>query len=181
MESGYIQEPIEAGRVRFTVTPALVSGPRAIPLGLALVGALAASGVTAAFTGASQLVAPGAIALGCGWWVHRASKRWLSARSASTRSRGGTFVVSAAGIEASGGQIARDQLRGLAVRNADGAKPGDASYLLCADTSVGTTTLAGGMSRSTAQGLLADVSRIVCGRREASRDGLTLPHPPHLH
>jgi len=189
MDSSYQQEQLGGGRVRFTVHPAPV--PKARGVGLALAGALGlfVLGTTPVPPSAFMVLARAAVA-GCGgWWVYRMTIRWFARRADRARSPGGTFVVSASSIEASSGpNITRDQLRRLVVCNGvpkvaeptvvnpgtvysgmqTGAQNGRArpakaavSYMLRAEHGGGSSTLAGGMTATTAHGLLTDVSRIL--------------------
>lgn len=190
MDSSYQQEQLGGGRVRFTVTPAPVPKARGVALALAGAFGLLVLGTTPAHPSALMILARAAIA-GCGgWWAYRATNRWFVRRADRARSPGGTFVVSASSIEASGGpSITRDQLRRLVVCNGvpkvaeptvvntgtvysgtqTGAQNGRVahrakaavSYMLRADHGGGSSTLAGGMTAITAHGLLTDVSRIL--------------------
>lgn len=195
MDSGYQQEPVGRGGVRFTVTPASVPRARAVPAGLAILFAVIVMASTPPQPDVFQMVIRLTVATYGGWWVHAWTRRWIAGRVDRARSPGGTFVVSPSGIEANGGRITREQLR-LIVRNGirKGAAPAAAStvladlgtrrrggdppsaasvcYMLCAESDSTSTTLAGGMTEVTAHGLLTDVSRILSssGRPRAASE-----------
>lgn len=118
MESGYQQEPVAGGGVRFTVTPA--PAPRAVGAALTLAGLLgvAVAGLPMAGSGAGPIALRLAIATPASWWVYRSVERWRTRRGERSRAPGGTFVVSASGIETGGTLLARERLRGLMVTNA---------------------------------------------------------------
>jgi len=180
MESGYQQEPVGGGRVRFTVRPA--PAPRASALAVvpaALLG-LAVVGTTPPHAGMVEILIRLAIAGWGGGWLYRWADHWFGGRIDRRRSPGGTFVVSPFGIEPDGARIEREQLQRLIIRNglaravepvavsAGAVRPDRAvavSYLLCAETATRSTVLAGGMTETTALGLLTDVSRILGGGR----------------
>ncbi len=163
MDNGYEQEPIGPDRVRFTVHPAILPRSKMVPLLLGgVTGVLVvvgSGGLAAAPPGlrlAGGLFVAIAVSLGLGV-VARARAR----RRDRLRLPGGSFVASPSGIDADGLRLAREALNGLTVRNplVGRARPAlvRASYVLCA----GATILAGGMSEAVAQGLLADVRRIL--------------------
>jgi hypothetical protein len=190
MDSGYLQEQLGCGRVRFTVIPAPLHGTWGMPLGLAALFMVVVLVPGPPLSTAPWLLIRLAIA-GCGgWWVHTQVRSWLARRVDRRRLPGGTFVVSAGRIEAANGtHIGRDQLRRLIVRNgvsdirptvvpagaiypgveagarngrvANGTSIATISYMLCAEYDGESTTLAGGMNEVTAHGLLTDVSRML--------------------
>jgi hypothetical protein len=189
MESGYRQEQLGGGRVRFTVTPAPAPRSRATPLALALLVLLllGATGIGAgAMAWSLRLVVAAAAAL----VAYREAARWSAARVDKHRSPGGVFVVSPTSIEpATGAVLGRHDLRRLIVRNGVStrieptevrigsvlpAAPPNApehaaprtgacviSFMLCAEGGGSLTTLGGGMTEATALGLLREVSRIL--------------------
>jgi len=184
MDSGYQQEPVGGGGVRFTVTPASVPKARAVPLGFAVLFAAIVMATTPPRADVFALVIRLTIATCGGWWVYALTGRGLADRVDKVRSPGGTFVVSPIGIETGKGSIGREQLLGLLVRNGSpkgsrgaasvgsadsalpshGGNPASAAsvcYMLCAESSGASTTLAGGMTHGTAQGLLTEVSRVL--------------------
>jgi hypothetical protein len=165
LDSGYRQEAIGLGRVRFTVDPAPAPVPRAGPSAVAGLAAALILAATLRFdTPAALAVRAAAAVLGAGW-VHALVRRALAARLARARTPGGTFVVSAWRIETAGGTIARERIRRLVVTNAASSAHA-VSFALCADVHGVLTPLAGGMEEPTALGLLADVSRVLrVGRR----------------
>ncbi|HUK63025.1 MAG TPA: hypothetical protein VLV15_06825 [Dongiaceae bacterium] len=186
MESGYQQEPVAGGGVRFTVTPA--PAPRAVGAALALAGAFALLIlVVPAPDGTGRWAVRPLLAAIVGVAVFPATERWLTRRGERSRAPGGSFVVSPGGIETGDTRLPRERLRRLIVTNAvpgsaeptsvaagtayldtPGLPPGFAgraraavSYLLCAEEGDRSTTLAGGMTALTAHGLLTEVSRIL--------------------
>ena len=171
MESGYQQEPVGGGRVRFVVRPAPAPRASGLAMTLAALFGLLVAGTTPAHAGPGEILARIAVAGGVGWWLHRRTMRWLADRLDRRRSPGGTFVVSPFGIEAAEARIEREHLERLIVRNAMPTKPAAAvSYQLCAESAGRATVLAGGMTESTALGLLTDVSRILSVGMAAARD-----------
>jgi hypothetical protein len=206
MDSGYQQEQLGSGSVRFTVTPAPVPRARGASIGLAGLFALLVMGSTLAHTGTLMLLIRLAIAGFGGWCVYRLTHRWSAGRVDRVRSPGGTFVISPSTIEVSSGAlITREQLHRLVVRNgvpnaaeptivtagcvysgmpadaqndriASRGKAARVSYMLCAEAGARSTTLAGGMTKVTAHGLLTDVSRILSlGESPRSADqGVTI-------
>ncbi len=174
MDSGYQQEPIDGGRVRFTVTPASAPGTGTGPIAAVAIFALLVLASTPPKASALQLITRFAMASVGGWWVHRLTMRWFTARLDRIRSPGGTFVVSPSCIEAAGAHIGRAQLKRLIVchgvwgkaharesRGANRKRVRAISYMLCAELHDRSTTLAGGMTEETTRGLLSDVSRIL--------------------
>jgi len=191
MDSSYRQEPLDGGRVRFTVTPAPVPRASGAPAVLAGIFVLIVFGTMTRDTNAFWFLVRIGVAIFGARWVYRATNRWFAARVDRVRFPGGTFVISPHGIEgASGPAISRDQLHRLIVRNgvpdvaeaavvntgtvysgmasgaqndriANRAKAAHVSYMLCAEAGGRSTTLAGGMTEVTAHGLLTDVSRIL--------------------
>lgn len=184
MESGYEQEPVGGGRVRFTVTPA--SAPRANgpAMLVAVLFGLIAFGLPIGPTGAVPMGLRLVIAALGSWWIHRRVERWSVGRVERSRAPGGTFVVSPSGIEAKGSIIPGERLRLIVANAVRGAveptvvdagsvrriaapskrpasRAAAVSYVLCAEEAGRLTTLAGGMTAATAHGLLADVSRIL--------------------
>jgi hypothetical protein len=186
MESGYQQEPVADGGIRFTVTPA--PAPRAVGAALTLAGLLglliALVPVPASFGGPALRILIGVAA---GAVAFRSAEQWLTHRADRSRSPGGSFVVSASGIETRGTRLPREQLRRLVVTDvshgsaqATSVEAGMAyrdplelppdlarraragvSYLLSVEEDDRSTTLAGGMTALTAHGLLTEVSRIL--------------------
>jgi len=191
MESSYRQEPLDGGRVRFTVTPAPVPRASGAPAVLAAIFVLIVLGTMTRDTNAFWFLFRVAAAVLGAIWIYRATNRWFASKVDRVRSPGGTFVISPGGIEGSSGPaISRDQLHRLIVRNgvpevgeamvvntgsvysgmaagaqndrmANRAKAAHVSYMLCAEAGGRSTTLAGGMTEVTAHGLLTDVSRIL--------------------
>jgi hypothetical protein len=169
LDSGYQQEPVARGAVRFTIVPAPLPPARLRPLAVAAVVAALAGVLLFRSEGPWGEATPWlrvavAIAAGCG--AHEGIRRLANAAVTRTRSPGGSFVVSASSIETVGGAIARTDVRRLVVTNrlanaSLGPKARDVSYALSAECAQGCTILAGGMRRHTALGLLADVSRIL--------------------
>jgi len=179
MESGYQQEPVGGGRVRFTVRPAPAPRGPALTVVPAALFALAVVGTTPPHAGLVEILARLAIAGWGGGWLYRRTDRWFGSRIDRRRSPGGTFVVSPFGIEPEGARIEREQLKRLIIRNgvaraiepvvsARAVRPDRVvavAYMLCAETATRSTVLAGGMTETTALGLLTDVSRILGGGR----------------
>jgi len=189
VDSGYLQEQLGEGRVRFTVTPAPVPATHGIPLAMAILSALLVIATMPARPSPSAILVRLVIAVLGGEAVRRRARAWLTGGIDRARAPGGSFVVSPAAIEAMGGAtIPRDRLRRLIVRNGvpalgetaavdagvtyRGAKaPGEVaqsrtktasvSYMLCAEYGAQSATLAGGMTEGIALGLLTDVSRIL--------------------
>lgn len=174
MESGYQQEQLGGGRVRFTVIPASAPPARGGPAALAIVIAVLSIVTTPARVPAPWLAARIAISGSAAAWAYRATLRWRAKRVDRARSPGGTFVVSASSLEVPNGScIPKRDVRRLIVRNgivgdaatagAAVARPsaGTVSFMLCAEGGGETMTLAGGMTESIARGLLTDVSRIL--------------------
>ena len=194
MDSEYRQEPLDEGRVRFSVTPASVPnasmGPNAVAGILAAVVFFVLLGRGSFFTFLLASVAA--------FFTFRFVKSFLQGRFNSTvdkhRSPGGTFVATTSGLElAAGERIAKDAIHRLILRNgipqspqanvtlmvdsssvsqgiaadaavareANRAKAASVSYMLCVEHGGRSTTLAGGMTETTAYGLLQDVSRIL--------------------
>ena len=173
MESGYQQEPIGGGRVRFTVRPA--PAPRASAAAWApaalVVGIVAVT--TPAGAGEVQLAIRLGLSVILGAWARRRTARWLESRLDRRRSPGGIFVASPFGVEVGDARIDRGRLERLIVRNALAGGSGAArtgldaavSYALDAQAAGTFTRLAGGMTEPTAIGLLAEVSRVIGVRR----------------
>jgi hypothetical protein len=170
MDNGYEQEPIGPDRVRFTVRPADLPRSRTEPFGvLAGVLVVVGSGGPAGLPLVQRLGAALRAALAVAWAARLVVRRIESGRE-HLRAPGGTFVVSPSGIEVGDRRIARDVLDGLAVRNPLIGRGASAlvraSWALCVEG----TVLAGGMSEAVAQGLFADVRRIVdSGNRYRAR------------
>jgi hypothetical protein len=191
VSSGYQQEPLAGGRVRFTVTPAPAPRASVVPFVLAAAFVLIVIGSMGPREGAIGWILRVGIA-GCGGYAtHKLTNHWLATTVDKLRSPGGTFVVSAESIEAGAGTIiTRDRLRRLIVRNGipnvveptvvsvgsiySGAQAGSRngrvpqrakvaviSFMLCAESGDTCATLGGGMTEGTALGLLTDVSRIL--------------------
>jgi len=187
MHDGYEQQPITDGRVRFSVIPGPPPRPAAWPWALAAaLGALVAAAAPVGITPLAVLArAAAGVAIAALPWP---LMRWRSRARERRRSPGGSFVVSRFGIEAAGRRLARRRIRRLLIAHAERdvlealrigrdplhasaggppsvaqalGVPADARYLLRAEADDGAWTLAGGMTRATAQGLLADVSRIL--------------------
>lgn len=191
MDSGYLQEPLDDGRVRFSVTPAPVPRASGGPITLAALFALIILGSMNSTMGTLGLVIRCALMIAGGWTVYRLTQRWFASRVDKIRCPGGTFVVSPARIETPDGAcITREQLHRLIVRNgvpdvakpivvntgsvysgmaspaqndrmANRAKAATVAFMLCAEHGGRLVTLAGGMNEVTAHGLLTDVSRIL--------------------
>ena len=187
MESGYQQEPVTGGGIRFTVTPA--PAPRAVGAALALAGFLALLIAVAPVPVVVRSAWGIRLALGfaAGLGVLALTERWLTRLGERSRAPGGTFVVSPTGIETGAARLPRERLSRLIVTNAVrgsvapvSVAAGTAylaapdlpsgvtrqaraavSYLLCAVEGDRSTTLAGGMTALTAHGLLTEVSRIL--------------------
>lgn len=170
MESGYEQEPIGGGRVRFTVRPA--------PVPLATLFPLCASGMAALLVLFVLFVSQARLEPGRPWIFiplgiaavfaiasYRVARVWLAARTDRARSPGGSFVVSPTGIEAGPTRIGRESLERLVVGNAmhvrRQTRTRAVSYVLGAVSGGSLIRLAGGMNEATALGLLADVGRIL--------------------
>jgi len=177
MESGYQQEPIGGGRVLFSVRPAPTPGSPLVAMAPAGFLVLILAATTPADPGPLQILIRLAVAVGLGGWLHRWTARRLEARLDRLRSPGGTFVASPFGIETSGARIERERLDRLIVRNALARVPGArggggrataVSYVLCAESGDRSAVMAGGMTETTALGLLADVSRILGAGRPAA-------------
>src|SRR5262249_33732734 len=118
MDSSYLQEQLGGGRVRFTVTPAPAPKTRGVALALAGAVALLVMGTTSLHATALLVMGRAALARCGAGGVYGTASRWSARRVDQARSPGGTFVVSATIIEASGGtSITRDQLRRLVVCN----------------------------------------------------------------
>ena len=118
-ESGYQQEQLGGGRVRFSVSPAPLPRMGGVPVAMGAVLLLALLGVVRPGAGflvwglRAAVIASGA----CGTQV--LMNQWRQSRTNRRRSPGGTFVVSASSIEAeSGAVLPREQVRRLIVRNA---------------------------------------------------------------
>jgi len=150
---------------------------------LAALFGLLVAGTTRAHPGLPEVAFRVAVAVGGGAWLHRRTTRWLAGRLDRRRSPGGMFVVSPFGIEVADARIEREHLERLVVRNMYRAEPARAggattkshaaaavSYVLCAESEGRTTVLAGGMTESTALGLLTDVSRILSVGMAAARE-----------
>jgi hypothetical protein len=186
MESGYQQEPVAGGGVRFTVTPA--PAPRATGSAIAVAVLLGLSIALVPIPGgaghpAFRLLIGGA----AGAAAFRLAERWLTRRADRSRAPGGSFVVSALGIETRSTRLPRGRLKRLMVTNVvrgsagtTGVVAGKAyreapelspklarsareavSYRLSAEEEDRSITLAGGMTALTAHGLLTEVSRIL--------------------
>lgn len=178
MESEYRQERVAGGRMRFVVTPAAVPRESSAPVVIAGVAAvlvlaavLQAEGVSRALPAmmGASLAAIASYAL---------ARRYLAGVLDRLRSPGGTFIVSPLGIELpTGSTIPRDALQRLTVRNGVPAPRGSAlaiprnpvqrataervSHMLCAEHGGRSTTLAGGMTATTASALLEDAGRVL--------------------
>src|SRR5262245_1479381 len=161
MESGYDQEPVGEGRIRFTVSPAALPRPWWEPSAAALAAVLpillfsAPDPISGGFWIRIALAASG------GWWAFR----WVEGRvfRALDRERfpGGTFVVSPGAIEGPRGEdIPRARLERLTLRHREG-QGASVSYMLCAMHDGETTMLAGGMAETTARALLGEVTRVL--------------------
>jgi hypothetical protein len=191
MDSSYRQEEIGSGRVRFTVTPAPAPKASGAPTVLAGLFVLAMFVTFTRDMGFFGLMIRLAIMVFGARFIHRSTNRWFASKIDKVRFPGGTFVVSPEGIEsASGPAIGRTALHRLVVRNgipevqeaavvntgsvysgmASGAqndrianryKAGLVSWMLCAEAGGRSTTLAGGMTEVTANGLLTDTSRVL--------------------
>jgi hypothetical protein len=190
MDSSYRQEPLDGGRVRFTVTPAPVPRASGGPVIVAVIFGLFVLGTMSRTEGGFGLLLRLVVAIGGGIFIHRWLNRWFASGVDKRRSPGGTFIASPAGVEAGGVVIPRDQLHRLIIRNGvpdvgevavvnDGtvlggmqagaandrarnqAKAARISYMLCAEHGGRSTTLGGGMTEVTAHGLFMDVSRLL--------------------
>lgn len=191
MDSSYRQEPLENGRVRFTVEPATAPKSKGAANIIAVIFALVVIGTISRGTPSFLVLIRFVIGIGGAWFVRKWVNQWFASRVDKIRSPGGTFVVSPTGIEAPGGTIAVGQLHRLIVRNGVPDIQGGAvavntgtmysamqagaandravnrtraamvSYMLCAESGGRSTTLAGGMTEVTAHGLLTDVSRLL--------------------
>jgi hypothetical protein len=168
MDSGYLQEPIGSGRVRFTIVPARAARPRAWPLALGAATVLPVAGSAGLNAGLGAIALRGAIAAALGLLVYRVARRWLAARAEQARHPGGTFVVAPDGIESGDARIAREHLARLSVTNPRRDGGARVSYMLCAESDGRSIALAGGMTEPIAQGLLTDVGRILFPRAEDS-------------
>jgi hypothetical protein len=191
VDSNYRQEPMQDGRVRFTVTPADVPKASGGPATLAVIFALMVLGTGGRDSSGFEWILRWAIAIGGGWQLFRFINGWFARNVDKIRSPGGSFVVSPQGLEMAGGAvITREQLHRLILRNgvpeigdvvvvdtgsvysgmqagaardrmANRARAGAVSYMLCAEHGGRSVTLAGGMTEVTAHGLLTDVNRVM--------------------
>ena len=169
MDSGYQQEPVARGGVRFTVVPAAAPSPRLQPL----VAAAIAAALAYALLFRSETPSAGlplsiraALAFVAVLGTHALFRHRAQRATTRTRSPGGSFVVLSSRIETASGAIARADLHRLVVTNRHGGslmdpRARDVSYALCAESTDGRVILAGGMRQHTALGLLADVSRVL--------------------
>ena len=192
MESGYQQEPVGGGRVRFTVRAAPPPRSPGPALALATLFGLLVVGTAPAAAEPVEVAVRLAVAAAGGAWLHGWTHRWLARRIDRVRSPGGSFVVSPLGLAPESGRIERDRLQRLVIRNGvDGAagpagpiagpvhprarlgwlvRRADAvavAYLLCAESDGRSTILAGGMTEATALGLQTDVIRVLGGGKPA--------------
>jgi hypothetical protein len=118
MESSYRQEPLDGGRVRFTVTPASVPRASGAPVVVAVIFGLFVLGTMGRQEGGLGLLIRLAIAIFGGIKIHGWLNAWFASRVDKARSPGGAFVVSPNGVEPSGGAaIPKDQLHRLIIRN----------------------------------------------------------------
>jgi hypothetical protein len=118
MDSSYRQEPLDSGRIRFTVTPASVPRASGAPAVLTGIFVLIVLGTMGRGEGAFGLVIRLAIAVFGGMKLYGWINAWFAGTVNKRRSPGGTFVASPAGIETTGGPpIARDQIHRLIIRN----------------------------------------------------------------
>ncbi len=190
MDSSYHQEQLGDGRVRFTVTPASVPKASGGPAVLAGIFVLIVLGTIGPGEGGIGFIIRLVVAVFGARFIHRTGNQWFARSADKVRSPGGTFVASPSGLETSGGSILRDELHRLIVRNgvpevqemtvvntgsvssgmavgaandrmANRAKASAVAYMLCAEAGGRSTTLGGGMTEVTANGLLTDVSRIL--------------------
>lgn len=191
MDSSYQQEPLDGGRVRFSVTPAPAPKASGAPLTLTIIFVLIVFASMSPTMGTFGLLIRVAIMAFGGRAIYQFTNRWFASRVDKVRSPGGTFVVAPTHIETvSAGSITREQLHRLIVRNgvpdvaepivvntgsvysgmaagaqndrmANRAKAATVAYMLCAEHGGRSVTLAGGMTEVTAHGLLTDVSRIL--------------------
>lgn len=190
MDSSYMQEQLGGGRVRFTVTPAKVPNASGAPTVLAALFVLVVLGTMNRGEGNLGLLIRLALAIFGARFIHRATNQWFARSADKRRSPGGSFVVSPSALETPNWTIARDQLHRLIIRNsvpdieeygvvqtgsmqsamaagaqndriANRAKAAAVSYMVCAEAGGKSTTLGGGMTEVTANGLLTDVSRIM--------------------
>lgn len=194
MDSEYRQEPLDEGRVRFSVTPASVPNASMGPNGVA---AILAAVVFFVLLGRGSFVTF-LLASVAAFFTFRFVKTFLQGRFNRGvdrhRSPGGSFVATPDGLELGAGErIAKAAIHRLILRNgipqspqagvtmvvdarsvsqgiaADAAvarevnraKAASVSYLLCVEHGGRSTTLAGGMTETTAYGLLQDVSRVL--------------------
>jgi hypothetical protein len=118
-ESGYQQEQLGGGRVRFSVSPAPVPPMDGVPVATCAILLLAFVGVVRPGAGLLVWVLRAAVVASAAYGTQVLMNRWRQARTNRRRSPGGTFVVSASSIEAeSGAVLPREQVRRLIVRNA---------------------------------------------------------------
>jgi hypothetical protein len=118
MDSSYRQEPLDGGRIRFTVTPASVPKASGAPSVITGIFVLVVLGTMNRAEGGFGLMVRLAIAIFGGIKLHGWINAWFARNVNKRRSPGGTFVVSALGLESNGGSaIARDQIHRLIIRN----------------------------------------------------------------
>jgi len=118
MDSSYRQEPLENGRVRFTVVAATAPRSKGAANIIAVLFAVVVLGTTTRETPSFMVFLRFVIAIGGAWFVRQWVNKWFAGRVDKFRAPGGTFVASPSGLEVpSGSTITREQLHRLIVRN----------------------------------------------------------------
>jgi hypothetical protein len=178
VESEYRQERVTGGRMRFVVTPATVARESTAPVVLAGVAAIVVLAAVLRAEGVGRAVPAVVGASIAAGLVYGLARRYLTSVLDRLRYPGGTFIVSPNGIELpTGTTIPRDRLERLTVRNGVPAPGGSGlaiprnpvqrataervSHMLCAEHGGRSTTLAGGMTATTASALLQDAGRVL--------------------
>jgi hypothetical protein len=177
MDSSYRQEPLDGGRVRFTVTPASVPRASGGPVIIAVIFGLVVLGTMSRNEGIIGLIIRLAIAIFGGIKIHGWTNAWFASKVDKIRSPGGTFVASPSGVEVSGGPtIPRDQIHRLIIRNGV-PNVGEASVVVNTGSVYSGMAAGAANDRAANRAKAAHISYMVCaehgGRSTTLGGGMT--------